>query len=102
MSVVAAILAAGNSERFGSDKLEMLLRGRPVWQWSYDTLRNHPMVDAVGFVSNPDGAARLSFEPITPAFIAVGGDTRQESAKAALDSLPSGTDIVLIHDAARP
>ena len=102
MSVVAAILAAGRGERFGGDKLSWILRGRPVWQWSYDSLRNHPLIDAVGFVSNAEGAAQLSCEAMTPAFIVEGGATRLESSRAALDAMPAGTEVVVIHDAARP
>lgn len=37
--VWAAYLAAGESRRFGSPKLKALLRGIPLWRWSWGTLR---------------------------------------------------------------
>ena len=33
-SIALILLAAGRSERFGSDKLTVLFRGRPLWEWA--------------------------------------------------------------------
>ncbi|MCB8932200.1 MAG: NTP transferase domain-containing protein, partial [Chthonomonadaceae bacterium] len=55
MHTVAVLLAAGRSERFGEDKLARVLRGKPVWRWAFDALRDHPRIDAVGVVCSPEG-----------------------------------------------
>jgi len=40
--------------------------------------------------------------PKSPVRVVAGGSTRQESVRLALDAVPDGFDIVLVHDAARP
>ena len=36
--VAAILVAAGQSRRFGGDKLWIDMWGRPVWRWGLDTL----------------------------------------------------------------
>ncbi|VAW03335.1 hypothetical protein MNBD_ACTINO02-1487, partial [hydrothermal vent metagenome] len=36
MKLAAIVLAAGSGSRFGGAKHEILLAGRPAWQWSSD------------------------------------------------------------------
>lgn len=95
MKVCAVILAAGSSERFGADKLSQDLHGLPVWQHSFEAFLSHPQVDAVGIV------ARAPFDYDRAQFVVKGGNTRQESARAAVHAA-EGFDVVLLHDAARP
>jgi 2-C-methyl-D-erythritol 4-phosphate cytidylyltransferase/2-C-methyl-D-erythritol 2,4-cyclodiphosphate synthase len=98
---MAAILAAGRATRFGADKTQILLRGKPLWRYSFETFRTHPRVDAVGIVC-PEGAID-HFRTAAPdaAFVAAGGSVRQESALAAVNLAPND-GILMIHDAARP
>lgn len=96
MRVVAAILAAGGGTRCGGNKILERLGDRRVWQWSFDTFQAHPSVDGVVVVGDVDPEGR------TPFSIVPGGATRQESARAALLACPPSTEILLLHDAARP
>lgn len=99
MRVVAAILAAGSGTRFGSDKTQLLLRGKPLWQYSFETYRSHPLVDDVGLVGSTVNLDALLAAGAS--FAVLGGSTRTESARAALRSA-GDADILLLQDAARP
>jgi 2-C-methyl-D-erythritol 4-phosphate cytidylyltransferase/2-C-methyl-D-erythritol 2,4-cyclodiphosphate synthase len=101
MKTVAAILAAGRSERFGSDKTEALLGGRPVWRWSLDTYLAHPQVDRVILVTTEAKAALIAAQVGEEVKVVLGGASRQESSCAAL-SAALDAEILLVHDAARP
>ncbi len=96
MKVVAAILAAGSGNRFGGDKTMASLGGKPVWRWSFDALSSHHSIDQVFLVGSAENL------PSLPAGSILGGSTRQESSRLALEACPAGTDVLLIHDAARP
>ena len=66
-------------------------------------------VSLVVVVAPPDGAPEVrslldthALPDRTDFLVVPGGESRQESVKLGLDALPSGYDIVLVHDAARP
>lgn len=100
--IVALVLAAGSSTRFGRNKLLERTGGEEVWVKSCRAFLNHPEVDAVGLVASPDllPSAKASGLPLL--FAVAGGASRQESSRKGLEALPSDAEIVLIHDAARP
>jgi 2-C-methyl-D-erythritol 4-phosphate cytidylyltransferase / 2-C-methyl-D-erythritol 2,4-cyclodiphosphate synthase len=100
LKVAVAILAAGSGQRFGQDKTQVVLKSRPVWRWSFDTFRSHPSVNFIVLVGSRFNEDALRQAP-ADAFV-LGGNTRQESAARALETIPADNDIVLIHDAARP
>jgi 2-C-methyl-D-erythritol 4-phosphate cytidylyltransferase/2-C-methyl-D-erythritol 2,4-cyclodiphosphate synthase len=102
LKVVAALLAAGSGSRFGADKLQLPLKGRPLWRHSYDTFLAHPGVAAVGIVCAADMIDTYRQSAPDAAFVAAGGLTRPESARVALAQMPADTEIALLHDAARP
>ena len=96
---VALIVAAGSGERLGAGRPKALveLAGRPLLQWSIDTL------------SQVDGIERIvvAMPPGTPAPAGVsavdGGAVRSDSVRRALLEAGEGKDgLVLVHDAARP
>lgn len=94
----AAILAAGASRRLGYDKTTCDLGDKPVWRWSYDTYSSHPGIDRVLVVASASNLASIRSK--SPQVIQ-GGETRQESARRALEECgPEG--VLLLHDAARP
>ncbi|HEX6980212.1 MAG TPA: bifunctional 2-C-methyl-D-erythritol 4-phosphate cytidylyltransferase/2-C-methyl-D-erythritol 2,4-cyclodiphosphate synthase [Alphaproteobacteria bacterium] len=107
MDCVALVVAAGRGSRAGGDvpKQYRRLGAWPVLRWSLMRFANHPRVDGVCVVMNPDDkplydeATRgLDLLPPVP-----GGATRQESVHRGLESLvPVAPRHVLIHDAARP
>src|SRR5688572_5813534 len=101
MKVVAAILAAGRGERFGGDKTQVLLGNKPIWRWSFDAFASHPEIDAVGLVGSQFNLPYLAKEK-GALFTIEGGATRRESSLKALEACPDDTEILLLHDAARP
>jgi len=93
---VALVVAAGRGERLGSarPKAFVIVAGRPMLEWSLDTLRGVRAIDQI-VVALPAG------EPAPDGCVGVlGGAVRAASVAAALAA--SAGDPVLIHDAARP
>lgn len=96
---VALIVAAGRGERLGSDRPKALvsLAGRPMLEWSVETLRGVAGVERI-VVALPAEAVDAAPEGT----IAVaGGEARSQSVRAALRGGEAG-DPVIVHDAARP
>ena len=102
MKCLAILLAAGESRRFGKDKIWLDLEQRPVWKWSFDTFLNHPLVDGVAIVGPRHFLEDFQKHAAEAVFIAEGGATRQESAYNGLKAAAEQYDLILFHDAARP
>lgn len=100
MGVSAILLAAGRGTRFGGDKTMISLRGRPLWHYAYQTLRQHPLITEVGIVVHPDTLFQVQEQAPEASFVVVGGETRTQSARRGLAETTG--ELVLIHDAARP
>jgi 2-C-methyl-D-erythritol 4-phosphate cytidylyltransferase len=96
---VALIVAAGSGERLGSDRPKALvsLAGRPMLEWSVETLR---ALDAVQQIVVALPAAELAAAPAGTVAVA-GGAARSHSVREALRAAGDG-DPVIVHDAARP
>lgn len=92
--VAVVIVAAGSGSRFGADKTQIQLGGKPLWRWSYDLFRAHLSVCEIVLV----GGAHLDAETTR----VEGGATRQESVRRGLDAVSADAGIILVHDAARP
>lgn len=94
---IALIVAAGLGERLGASRPKALveLAGRPLLQWSVDTLSTVVAIERI-VVALPAGveapAGTVGVE---------GGTVRSESVLRALAAAGPG-DPVLVHDAARP
>ena len=107
--VVSAILAAGGTgTRLGADRPKQFLdsHGRSILELSLAALANHPDVHEV-IVALPAGHLDPAPACITAAWpcrvtAVVGGDRRQDSVAAAFLAIAATTDVVLVHDAARP
>ena len=97
---VALIVAAGRGERLGSGrpKALVMLSGRPMLQWSVDTLRSVRAIEQI-VIALPE--AELGAAPEGTIGV-VGGATRSESVRAALVAAPAAAQVVVVHDAARP
>lgn len=102
MNVQAVVLAAGRGERFGADKLALLLGEKPLWKWSFDTLQRHPRIASVGIMASEESIESIRSLAQGAAFISMGGATRQETSRLASACLCSEATHVLIHDGARP
>ena len=102
MRTVAVLLAAGRSERFGRDKLQVQVGGSCVWERAYRALREHPMIEGVGVVASDGLLEECKSRASGSLFVKKGGASRTESARIGFASLPAWAEAVLFHDAARP
>jgi len=104
MSVAAVVPAAGRGERLGGElpKAFRLLGGTPLLVHAVGVLRASRHVRLVVVAAPADRLAEVA-ALLGPAVVAVpGGASRQASVAAAVATLPSDVDVVLVHDAARP
>jgi len=104
--LAVVVVAAGESRRFGSDKLAATIGDRTVLERSVEAMRNAladaPLVVAVA-------SARVEFwrhvlEPKVDGLeVIVGGERRQDSVRIGVErAAADGAEIVVIHDGARP
>ncbi|MFO7974421.1 MAG: 2-C-methyl-D-erythritol 4-phosphate cytidylyltransferase [Candidatus Hydrogenedentota bacterium] len=109
MNVGLIVPAAGMGHRLGHKRPKALvsLWGKPLLLHTLDRFR--PMGLLSGAVITVPPGAQSDFEallcdvyPDGVFAIIAGGRERQESVAKALNALDSATDIVVIHDAARP
>lgn len=91
------VVAAGSSDRFGRPKQYEQMGGRRVLDWSLDAAR--VACDGVVLVVAPHMAAVP--EPAAD-FVVAGGATRSASVRCGLAAVPTGIEMVVVHDAARP
>jgi 2-C-methyl-D-erythritol 4-phosphate cytidylyltransferase len=103
VSAGAVIVAAGKGERLGAPKQFLPLGGRPLLLWSCRTLLRHPSVEHVVVVLPQDAVDNPpEWLPTAEVICCAGGATRRESAGNGVSAVPDGTELILIHDAARP
>ncbi|MGH2466897.1 MAG: 2-C-methyl-D-erythritol 4-phosphate cytidylyltransferase, partial [Candidatus Limnocylindrales bacterium] len=102
----AVIVAAGESRRMGGpDKLMASLSGRPLLAWTVEALARTPAVGSIVVVAAPGRASELrdaAWLRATGARVVVGGARRQDSSAAGLAATRPDSEVVLIHDGARP
>lgn len=103
-TATALIVAAGQGQRAGGQlpKQYRVIGGKTVLAHAIDALATHPAIDSVQVVIGA-GQERAYAEAIGSRDLpppVVGGATRRESVARGLAALSS--DLVLIHDAARP
>ena len=110
MKVIAIIPSAGQGLRMQTEVEKPYIRigGRPILAHTLDVLDQCPFVDGYIIVVEPSKQEACRHE-IVDAFgyqrvldVVAGGATRQESVFNGLMTLDVDTDVVLIHDAARP
>jgi 2-C-methyl-D-erythritol 4-phosphate cytidylyltransferase len=107
--ILGIIVAAGKSERMGTDvdKAFLSLGTRPVLAYSLLAFEQCPMIDGVVLVVRKDrvdaarGLAQI-FGCAKVRKVLAGGATRQASVILGLDALGEDTKIVAVHDGARP
>ena len=110
MSAWAVIVAAGRGERagLGVNKAFASVAGRSVLARCLDAFERSGRFDGAVLVLSgrdrdayEDLAAREGPFPLVK-HIAPGGETRRDSVYSGLRALPKDTELVAIHDAARP
>ena len=122
MGVTAVIAAAGSGERLGAGgpKAFVPLAGRPMVEWSIEAFRAAASVRAIVVAVPPGGEQKPPRDEQKPPrdeqklgrggrlgalegaglTVVEGGATRAQSVSNALEAV--GTELVAIHDAARP
>jgi 2-C-methyl-D-erythritol 4-phosphate cytidylyltransferase / 2-C-methyl-D-erythritol 2,4-cyclodiphosphate synthase len=103
MFVTAIIAAGGRGTRFGGDRLKQIVevQGQPILERSVRAFLSHPEINEV-IVALP---AELMDPPphyLDRAHLVRGGDRRQDSVANAFRAASAASDVVVIHDAARP
>ncbi len=91
----------------GQPKQLLELAGKPIVAWSLETIARSPLVTDIVVACEAD--QRHAFERLAASVgdgkvrrIVAGGARRQDSVFAALRALEVPTDLVVVHDGARP
>ena len=109
MKLAAVIVAAGRGERagLGMNKVFYPLDGIPVLARTLEVFLSMPEISGIAVVLNP--ADRDAFDAMRAEYAfdgrvltAEGGATRGASVYNGLCALSGETDVVMVHDAARP
>lgn len=105
---MAVIVAAGRGERSGLDgpKQYQPIHGRPMIRHSVESFATHPGISEIWVVigEGQNIIADAALVGLHGYNLVTGGTTRQQSVFNGLSAIAEsgGTDLVLIHDAARP
>lgn len=105
MHVSVIIAAGGRGRRLGAPvpKQLLLVGGRPILQRTVEAFLASERVEQVVVVAPPE----LVTDPprylrVPRVSVVAGGERRQDSVANGFDALPADTEVVLVHDAARP
>ena len=102
----AVIVAAGSATRMGGvDKIFAPIAKLPVICRTLAAFNNHPAIDEIIVVTRPDVIERMSrvcvaYEKVH--IVVSGGASRTESVQKGLAAVSEGTQLVAVHDGARP
>ncbi len=107
MYVTAIIAAGGRGERFGAGQPKQLVTigGRTILERSVQTFLAHAAVDDVivalpaELVEHPPACLSNTVKPLR---VVAGGARRQDSVAAAFRAVPDRSEVIVVHDAARP
>ncbi len=98
MSTVWAIVVAGGSgQRFGQMKQFAVLAERPVVEWAVAACRPS-CAGVVLVVPRGSGIGATHGADV----VVEGGGTRAESVRLGLAAVPGSSEVIVVHDAARP
>ena len=109
MKASAIIVAAGSGVRLGSDvpKAFVKIAGHTMLSYSLATVRKINSIEEL-VITVPEGFENAARAEVTaaglsiPVKITVGGIERQDSVRIALELTSAESDLVIVHDAARP
>jgi 2-C-methyl-D-erythritol 4-phosphate cytidylyltransferase len=101
------LVAAGSSQRMGTDKLFAVIAGKPVIAHAIRAFELARSVDGIVVVAREDRQDEVKtivrdekFEKVR--WIIPGGKHRQDSVRAGLDRVGNEAKYIAVHDAARP
>lgn len=103
----AVVLAAGNSQRMGKDKILMPIGGAPVIAHTLMALQSSDMIDEIVVVTKYESIQEIadicsSYGISKASRVIRGGKTRLESALIGVSSVSEKATLIAIHDGARP
>ena len=106
MGKSAIITAAGSGHRFGEAKQFKKLHGKPLYEYSLDIFIKSRLFDEVILVIPNNNYEKIQSEIKrkygSQVNLVIGGPNRQDSVKNAIQNSNPKSDLVVIHDAARP
>lgn len=107
--VSAVIVAAGTGSRMGLtvDKLFLEVAGRPIIAHTWEKFDRSPTIDEIVLVVREGMQAEFAEIAAENGFyktyhLVAGGTARQDSVWAGIQAVNEGTEIIAIHDGARP
>jgi len=103
----AVVVAAGSSQRMGSDKLMMKLGKTPVIMHTLLTFQHSPYIDEIIVVTRMDlvmpvAAMCRQYGVTKVKKVICGGKTRAESSLCGVCEVKPSAKLIAIHDGARP
>ncbi|WP_201600017.1 2-C-methyl-D-erythritol 4-phosphate cytidylyltransferase [Psychrobacter immobilis] len=107
-NVHAMIVAAGRGSRFGASiaKQYTMLQGQTLLQHSVARLASSAYIDTCLLVVAADDSTAKTLNFVLPINYVIGGDERWQSVRAGVKAIieagADDSDLVVIHDAARP
>ena len=107
MKVSAIILAAGSGSRFGEKKQFKKLKGLELYKYSLNKFLNCSNINEIVLAvpANIVADMKMKVEAIKASkniLVVSGGPSRQESVKNSVLATCQHSDLVCIHDSARP
>ena len=110
MKNIAVILAGGTGQRLGDSVPKQFLKvaGKKIIEHTLDVFQNHPQIDEIVAVSNPNFLSDVENIVIKNSYtklkrILQGGKERYHSSLAAINAYDGDKELNLIfHDAVRP
>lgn len=103
----AVVLAAGNSQRMGRDKILMPLGGMPVIAHTLKALQASDCIDEIVVVTRYESLQEVadichSYGITKTSKVVLGGKTRTESSLMGVSNADERAKYIAIHDGARP
>ena len=97
------IVAGGTGSRIKGDtpKQFIKLNGEEILSYSVTTFLNHPQIEEVVIVCHPDWIEHVKSK-YPECIVTAGGERRKDSSLSGVKAASPESEIVLIHDAARP
>lgn len=103
----AVIVAAGNSQRMGKDKILMEVNGKPVIAYTLEAFQKCERIDEIVVVTKLSNLADIAdicneYGITKTSKVVCGGKTRAESSLAGVLAVSDEASYIAIHDGARP
>lgn len=103
MKTIAIIVAGGKGKRMGKPKQFLKIAGKPMLAWTVEAYERAKEIDGIILVVAKEQlklARALRYSKIIE--VVEGGRERTDSVRNGLRELPLSSEIVAIHDGARP